>query len=317
MAVSHALRCLIIVLCALALAPAVVVAPSSQECDASATCPADLLASATGGIYSGGASAQTYKAGAPIKATICDLASKQKTNYRVARWPLSRRSYPSPPVVKIEGRIYSCDVGATTEPNTCASNPADSGNSGPITVEAWQARPDGTYSSLRSGVEEGECRSTIDVSGGNSSFQVETLAPGSVGMFSGIGPRGVDLPPYGPPVINFFIQSQGHNSLLVNIPVSAKSFYGPDLRGPVMVGSGSGKSGGASAQISSWNVEDNGDISLSIDFFLTARSSDGNAGGDPTSLSHIFCNSWFHGTPSFFVEPIAVCAPSVLDFFEL
>lgn len=316
MALSHALRCLMIVLCALALAPAVVVASSSQECDASATCPADLLASATGGIYSGGASAQTYKAGAPIKTAICE--SKQKTKYRVARWPLSRRSYPSPPVVKIVGRIHSCDVGATTEPNTCASNPADSGNSGPITVEAWQARPDGTYSSLRSGVEEGECRSTIHVSGGNSSFQVETLAPGSVGMFSGIGPRGVDLPPYGPPVINFFIQSQGHNPLLVNIPVSAKSFYGPDLRGPVMVSSGSGKSGGASAQISSWNVEDNGDISLSIDFFLTARSSDGSVDNDSTALSDIFCNSWFHGTPkSFFVESIAVCAPSVLDFFEL
>ena len=320
---SHALCCLMIVLCALSLlVPAVVAASSSQECDAS--CPADLLgASATGGIYSGGASAQTYLAGAPIKTTICDIDddSKQKTKYRVARWSLSRRSYPSPPVVKIEGRIHSCDVGATTEPNTCASNPADSGNSGPTTVEAWQARPDGTYSSLRSGVEEGECRSTIDVTH-DGSFHVETLAPGSVGMFSGIGPRGVDLPPYGPPVINFFIQSQGHNPLLVNIPVSAKSFYGPDIRGPVVVGSGSGKSGDASAQISSWNVEDNGEISLSIDFFLTVRSSDGtsSAGDDSMSLSHIFCNSnsWFPGTPkSFFVEPIAVCAPSALDFFEL
>lgn len=314
MALSHALRCLMIVICALALAPAVVVASFSQECDA--TCPADLLLASQTSIYSGGAAAQTYKAGAPIKTTICDTdyESKQKTKYRVARWPLSRRSYPTPPVVKIVGKIHSCNVA-----DTCASNPADSGNSGPITVEAWQARPDGTYSSLRSGVEEGECRSAVAVSNDSSSFQVETLAPGSVGMFSGIGPRGVDLPPYGPPVVNFFIQSQGHAPLLVNIPVSAKSFYGPDLRRPVIIGSRSGGSGAASAQISSWNVEDNGDISLSIDFFLTTRSSDDSVDHDSTSLSDIFCNSaWFHGsTKSFFVEPIAVCAPSALDFFEL
>ena len=311
MALIHALRYPLIVLGVLVLAvPAVVVASSSQEeCDAS--CPADLVPPTS--LYTSGASAQTYKAGAPIKTTICDTndESKQKTKYRVARWPLSRRSYPSPPVVKIVAKIHSC-FATGTNTNTCASNPADKS---PLTVEAWHARPDGTYSSLRSGVEEGECRSTIDVRE-DGSFQIETLAPGSVGIFSGIGPRGMDLPPYGPPVINFFIRSQGHSPLLVNIPVSAKSFYGPDLRGPVMVGSRDGK-GGTSAQISSWNVEENGDISLSIDFFLAARSGDGSI-DDFTSLSEMFCNSWFHGTPaSFFLEPIAVCAPSILDFFEL
>ena len=159
--------------------------------------------------------------------------------------------------------------------------------------------------------------STLDL--WNSSFHVETLAPGSVGMFSGIGPHGMDLPPYGPPVVNFFIRSQGHAPLLGNIPISSKSFYGPDLRRLVVVGSGGSKNGDASAQITSWNAGKNGDISISIDFFLATRPSDGatsSSDDDSTSLSNVlFCPSWFH--VSFFAEPIAICAPSLLDFFEL
>jgi len=290
---------------------------------------ASTVAATAATIYTGGASAQTYKPGAPVKTTICDTdddSSERNTKHRLARWPLTRRSYPSSPVITIAGRIRSCDGSSsssssstttttTTTTDTCASNPADNRNNGPITVEAWQARPDGTYSSLRYGVEEGQCRAAIEV-GSDSSFHVETLVPGSVGMFSGIGPHGMDLPPYGPPVVNFFIQSQGHAPLLANIPVSAKSFYGPDLRGPVLVSSG-GNGGGASAQITSWNAEKNGDISISIDFFLATRPSDGGD-DDSVSLSDVFCPSWFHGSPtSFFAEPISICAPSLLDFFEL
>ena len=301
-------------------------AASHETCDAS--CPPDIIAGTGANIYSGGASAQTYKPGAPIKTTICDTSadsSERNTKHRVARWPLTRRSYSSSPTIKITGRIHSCDgssssssTSSTSTTNTCASNSADSSNNGPMTVEAWQARPDGTYSTLRSGVEEGQCRATIAV-GSDSSFHVETLAPGSVGMFSGIGPHGMDLPPYGPPVVNFFIRSQGHAPLLGNIPISSKSFYGPDLRRLVVVGSGGSKNGDASAQITSWNAGKNGDISISIDFFLATRPSDGatsSSDDDSTSLSNVlFCPSWFH--VSFFAEPIAICAPSLLDFFEL
>lgn len=298
-------------------------AASHETCDAS--CPPDIIAGTGANIYSGGASAQTYKPGAPIKTTICDTSadsSERNTKHRVARWPLTRRSYPSSPTIKITGRIHSCDGSSSSSStssttNTCASS-ADSSNNRPITVEAWQARPDGTYSSLRSGVEEGQCRATIAV-GSDSSFHVETLAPGSVGMFSGIGPHGMDLPPYGPPVVNFFIRSQGHAPLLGNIPISSKSFYGPDLRRLVVVGSGGSKNGDASAQITSWNAGKNGDISISIDFFLATRPSDGatsSSDDDSTSLSNVvFCPSWFH--VSFFAEPVALCAPSLLDFFEL
>jgi len=116
------------------------------------------------------------------------------------------------------------------------------------------------------------------------------------------------------------MRSQGHAPLLFNIPISSKSvFYGPDLRGLVLVGSGGSKNGGASAQITSWDAEKNGDISISIDFFLANRPSDGatsSSDDDSTSLSNdVFCPSWFH--MSFFAEPIAICAPSLLDFFEL
>ena len=328
--VSHALttRSSSLPLIAIGIFVAATTAASDETCDAS--CPPDIIAGTGANIYSGGASAQTYKPDAPIKTTICDTSvytsadsSERNTKHRVARWPLTRRSYPSSPTIKISGRIHSCDGSSSSSStssttNTCASNSADSSNNGPITVEAWQARPDGTYSSLRSGVEEGQCRATIAV-GSDSSFHVETLAPGSVGMFSGIGPHGMDLPPYGPPVVNFLIRSQGHAPLLVNIPISSKSFYGPDLRRLVLVGSDGSKNGGASAQITSWNAGKNGDISISIDFFLANRPSDGatsSSDDDSTSLSNVvFCPSWFH--VSFFAEPIAICAPSLLDFFEL
>ena len=318
MTLLHGLRYSLIVVLVVGVLALALAASSSQECDASyAACPREIAADTAGYTYSGGASAQTYKPGAPIKRSICDTddGSKGKTKYKVARWPLTRRTYPSSPVVRIVGKAHSCD--ATTGSDTCASSPEDNSNSRPIhiAVEVWHARPDGTYSSLRPGIEEGECRATI-VSGADGTFHIQTLAPGSVGMFSGIGPRGMDLPPYGPPVINFFIQAQGHAPLLANVPVTAKSFYGPDLRIPVMFGSG-GNGGDTSAQITSWNVLENGDITLSIDFFLAKRSSDGGE-GDATSLADTFCSSWFHGSPaSLFVEPIAVCAPSLLDFFEL
>lgn len=91
-------------------------------------------------------------------------------------------------------------------------------------VEVWQTRPDGTYSSLSPGVQEGDCRASVPVvtaSPSLLSFYFDTLAPGSTGAFGGLGafrddvrglwlPYGIlpfpdDIPPYGPPAIHFYV----------------------------------------------------------------------------------------------------------------
>ena len=267
----------------------------------------------------GQVTAQAYKPGAPVKNTICDVEKSNNERYRVARWPLYRRTFSTAdaPVIKITGRLHSCSTSADdSKGSTCASNligdALESDSS--IEIEVWQARPDGTYSSLRPGVGDGDCRSTIRPSGGDS-FYVETLAPGSMGMLSGIGPGGWDLPPYGPGVVNFLIRSEGHPPLLANVEVLRDTFYGPDVRGHALVGTGSRRQEDGSVKISSWTKDKNGDISMEVDFFLRSDSSDS---GSAESLENIMCPALVYGLPkSFFTQPIALCAPSLLDFFEM
>ena len=285
---------------------------------ASSACPT-FAPSSNSSVYSrGGGSAQAYKSKAPLKATICDLKEESFSarRHRVAHLPFWRSSYSGqPPVIRIHGRIHKCGGSSPAEIGDSISCPSWAGNQA-VTIEAWQARPDGTFSSLRRGVEEGDCRATIAPSS-NGSFFVETLAPGSVGALGGLGPNGWDLAPFGPPSVHFLIQYGGH-VLLTQVEILAGtggwSFYGPDVRGPAIVQSGE-KSKNYEVSISKFLINEGGDISVEIDFFLQD-----SAGSDlaASSLKEVLCPYYLHGLPqSFFIEPISVCFPSLLDFFEI
>ena len=66
--------------------------------------------------------------------------------------------------------------------------------------------------------------------------------------------------------------------------------------------------------MTSWNVvggPDNGEIQVEMDMYLTQGSSS-------QDLVNDLCPSRFYGMPkSFYTEPIAVCAPFLLNFFPL
>ena len=117
-------------------------------------------------------------------------------------------------------------------------------------VEVWQARPDGTYSSLRR--TSGDCRArqqrniTTTTTATTSTITFDTVAPGSVGSLGGLtgdSSSGMyDLPPYGPPVLHILARATGHAPVLVDVPVStamadddvaSHSFW--DLRGAAWV----------------------------------------------------------------------------------
>jgi len=269
------------------------------------------VSSTSSSIYerSNGASAQAYKPDAPVKTSICDIGSDAAAmqRHRVAGWRMYRRSSSPVPVISITGRIHRCEV-HEAETSTCASTMVSASNqdlsdNNSVSVEAWQARPDGTYSSLRPTFDEGDCRATI-VPSSDGKFYVETLAPGSVGMFSGIGPNGMDLPPFGAPTINFLLQAEGALPLLANIEVLSDK--------------GTSGKNDSSAEVSSWNMDAEGNVSIEVDFFLSPRKQAIHEDGKDESLENIMCPTIVYGLPkSFFTQPITVCAPSLLNFFEL
>jgi hypothetical protein len=59
-----------------------------------------------------------------------------------------------------------------------------------LTLEIWQARPDGTYSSLTG--DDYDCRARIVPNSldASSSVLIDTFAPGSTGCLGGLGPKG-------------------------------------------------------------------------------------------------------------------------------
>jgi hypothetical protein len=281
-----------------------------EACGIRPTCPTSI-SSTSSSIYerSNDASAQAYKPDAPVKTTICDIGSDAAAmqRHRVAGWRMYRRSSSSVPVISITGRIHRCEVNEAQR-STCASSMVSTSNqdhsdNNSVSVEAWQARPDGTYSSLRPTFDEGDCRATI-VPSSDGTFYVETLTPGSVGMFSGIGPNGMDLPPFSAPTINFLLQSEGTLPLLANIEVLSDE--------------GTGGKNDSSAEVSSWNMDAEGNVSIEVDFFLSARKQATGEDDTDESLESIMCPTLLYGLPnSFFTQPLSVCAPSLLNFFEL
>jgi protocatechuate 3,4-dioxygenase beta subunit len=274
-------------------------------------------------FYNSGQTAQAYKPNAPTKNRVCE--AKSNSVNKVARNFLWRSNRPEAIPISIRGNIY-----------TCSHNNLSTRN---LVVEVWQPRPDGTYSSLREGVQEGDCRAVLplidtDPSESPNNFlgrlEIETLSPGSPGLFGGIVPSAAamlfhDIPPFGPGVIHFMINADGQYPLLAQISMSEIShmvsiskglFFGQDLR-PHARSSGNDLFGGVEVQSASL---ENSTLEIEVDFFLAPMPSYMVVHQEDTAAmlyrKDIFCSS-DSGISSFFKEPISVCVPSLLDYFEL
>jgi len=252
-------------------------------------------------LYSHGGSAQAYVANAPVKSVVCE---EKGSKHKVATWPISRSTRGSAPKLLIRANFWSC---TSTENECCCENLVEN----IAKAEVWQARPDGTYSSLQSG--NGDCRATV-VPQNDGRLEFTTMAPGSTGALGGLGPSGWDVAPYGQPTVHMLLTTENHEPLLIHVPIvphgttlEERSFWGGDFRGHA-----SKRRAKANAfKVKSWEVVGDAEIQLELDVFLTRGSSS-------KDLAKDLCPSLLYGTPgSFFVEPIAVCAPSLLNFFPL
>lgn len=328
-------------------------------------------------MYQYGGTAQAYSPGAPLSDSVCDPQQYQNTPHRVAGWPFHRSNHRSSPVVYLQINLWSCQVkdSASTHPNDsskplsrsaadessnnskCCCDPLKAGRAGEYTsdsvpsgtIEIWQARPDGSYSSPRAAVtnsgsaynssyvydtSQGDCRGRVHLERGSSSVSIITVAPGSTGALQGLGPNRWDCPPFGPPLLHLLATAPGHAPTLFDLPLlfhrktlkrAKRSMLGGDWRG------------------SAWMREDPPDrpydvrkwvglpkqnrIEVNVNVYLTrlprppssssSTATSEKADGSSVSSS-LWCPSLLYGLPSsFFLEPIAVCARPLLDFFAL
>lgn len=299
-------------------------------------------------FYDQGISTQTYKPNTPIKSTVCEVDDSDdniQSTYNVAHWSFWRSSYTIIPKLVVTANIYSCgdvdnSISSSESSITSASNEeAEEGDNGLITMEVWQPRSDGTYSSLRPGIEEGDCRASVPIqqnhmnTNNNNEFSnilgydhFSTLAPGSPGVLNGLIPHGSrDYPPYSKGNIKMYLKVDGYypwlgqlsmNELDENKEYQRSVGMRPhDAKNNEKSGSGSG--GGI--DIKSVTQVSASLIQVEIDIFIEQRKPQEMTTSSQDS-SDIFCSSrglfnWI--TSSFFKEPIAICFPSLLDFFQL
>lgn len=281
--------------------------------------------------YSRGMSAQAYKPDSPMKKHVCEANDVDDSNlHNVAHWPFWRSSYSNVVPVVVHANIYSCGGGGHPSTDTTT-----------MTMEVWQPRPDGTFSSLRTGIEEGECRANVPISTKtNDDFsniigqaRFETLVPGSSGVLGGLIPNtSKDYPPYGPGIIHVYLNAKGYYPVLGQLNMNELDdwllnkesrrfrFRGSDFRPQANannIDAGSSSGGGIEIQ----SAKTTRQLSLEVDVFIVPLEQiDGEETTQSTSLSDVFCTSrgllnWI--VSGFFKEPIAVCFPSLLDFFQL
>ncbi|CAB9500636.1 expressed unknown protein [Seminavis robusta] len=130
-------------------------------------------------IYQQGGTAQAYKPDEPISNLICnatEIVEEKQMKHKVATWPFSRSTRKSPPLVNLKLNLMRCSKEGDEEdlseendnqedPETqldatatdCCCRPLLASQEN-ATIEIWQTRPDGTYSSLRAGSDDGDCR---------------------------------------------------------------------------------------------------------------------------------------------------------------
>mmetsp|Transcript_10828 Transcript_10828/g.17946 ORF Transcript_10828/g.17946 Transcript_10828/m.17946 type:complete len:390 (-) Transcript_10828:60-1229(-) len=324
--------------------------PSAPICGDLARC------STTKPFYQRGGTAQAYKPNAPLKNTVCDNDNDSSSRYKAATWPYGRSNQRTPPApnVTVHLKLYDCRRSTSTSATTtnsrswskpketkddCCCTPIDidiidtsNTRNNDIQLEVWQAQPNGRYSSLTKGKDEGICRATLlppSSSNTTTQYSFTTVAPGSTGILGGLGPHGWDMGPYGPPVMHVLVSSSSkYHPLLVHIPMTltrsslqSRHFLGPDWRGPAHVTPSKLKTEQQSFSMDDWIVVDDNQIDMTVTLYLTAVSSEEQQqqqSTDDTVLEQALCPSSWYGSPtSFFLEPIAVCAPSLLDFFPM
>jgi hypothetical protein len=318
--------------------------------DSTSFCPSNDIDSSTTktifghhSLYRNGGTAQAYKANAPISPFICDVddLSSLSSSLLVATWPFHRSSWKQAPQITFTVNLWKdCSNSKSSSDDLENHNCCCQSLMQNATAEAWQARPDGTYSSLRSGVQEGDCRTRMHSNnqrgqgGVVSSVVLKTLAPGSTGSLGGLGPNGWDTAPYGPPVIHLLITSNGYAPMLIDLPMlfdykktlQPVRFRWPDWRGKSWAATAirSGKQNNDRRNqeytISSWVADAaNKKVNVTVDVVLFKLDEQEDSGGGRNDTKPpLFCQSLLPIFPSsFFLEPITECTPSLLDFFAL
>jgi hypothetical protein len=273
-------------------------------------------------VYSNGGTAQAYKPSVKSQSTVCDprvYRGEASSKYKVASWPYSRTSWPSNqlPTLSLHVRLFSCPVSkeaSLSEREFCQPLSTLEGR-----IEIWQARPDGTYSSLRPGVDDNDCRASSPVSSDTMTFH--TVFPGSTGILGGLGPGGFDTMFYGPPTIHLLVSASSHSPVLVDVPflvdvntLQQKTFKWPDWRGSAWIRN---KPAQPPFQFAGWDVSpDRSHVDVSINVYLSAA--EGSQNGTRFAGRSPLCHSLFQLLPgAFFREPLGVCVPSILDFFSI
>lgn len=344
-------------------------------------------------LYHHGGTAQAYTPNAPISNMVCHPDVRQRFRYKIASWPLSRRSYSvgSAPILQITLKFWSC---TNRESDNCCCTPWTMSPSSSIAssssatlsttttsfkkeravVHVWQPRPDGTYSSLGSNsygtngggrrrrqrqqrpssphLKTDTCRARVPIQRDQGIATFTTVAPGSTGILGGIGPSGWDWNPYGPPTIHILVQVPGHVPLLYDLPIlphmptlETRSFRMGDWRGaawtrPPTSTSSSSSSRPTVVEPISWiSNRINQTITAEYHVYLqswsnndewmkkdripkqnddTVDDDDEEDDDDDDDPDNSMCPSPVYGLPSsFFVEPISICAPFLLDYFAL
>jgi hypothetical protein len=197
--------------------------------------------------------AQAYKPNAPIKTRVCEESNDGSSGgpHRLAHWSFWRSNYKDLIPISFTGNIYSCGSSGDNDvkkPITTSSN-----EDSEVVMEVWQPRPDGTYSSIRPGVEEGDCRASVPVTiftqqqrqhddedenensnniddsvGRIGTVKFDTFIPGSTGILNGLVPSSsYDYPPYKSGSIHLFLNIQGFSPLVVEINMNELESWFP------------------------------------------------------------------------------------------
>ena len=285
-------------------------------------------------IYRYGGTAQAFKPNVESSSTICDPELYRNSRHSVSNWSLFRWSSSSPPpVLNMKFTVFICEV---DQKDQCACQTLDlfakqnDSIDASVDIDVWQARPDGTFSSLRPGEEKGDCRGHAQLNTNDSHVELQTIAPGSYGSLGGIVPSAsYDWRPFGPPMMHVAVSAPKiiDVPLLVDLSMSINSktleqqptSLESDWRGASWMKKASLKSQPPPLRIKSWKprTKENA-VDIDIDIFLERKISMEDGSSTKDHATQVFCESWLYGWPSsFFLEPMAICGPSLLDFFAL